>query len=93
MKHNIMVKFRRDFVLSDEVLADIASIFRDTEKTEGIFSSEVHKNVVDRENRYDIIIVIEMLPSALVEYDESAPHLKWKEKYSSVIEKKAIIDY
>ena len=48
---------------------------------------------VARENRYDVMIVLEMDRAALVRYDESEMHHRWKDEFGGLLEKKAIFDY
>ena len=45
------------------------------------------------ENRYDLMIEIDMEPEALDAYDRSVWHHQWKEQYGSLLEKKAIFDH
>ena len=40
----------------------------------------------------DLMIVLDMDPSALPLYDASAPHLQWKRDFADRIAKKAIFD-
>ena len=54
---------------------------------------EVFPNVIDRANRYDVLIRIRMIPEALAVYDDSEIHKTWKRDYGKYLEKKAIFDY
>ena len=56
------------------------------------YSREGHPNVIDRPNRYDMLIVITMEESALPLYDACDAHHHWKDAYGPLIEKKAIFD-
>lgn len=91
MKHCILVKFNKDFDLRSE-LENIKSIF-DSIDIEGVFKVEYIQNCVDRENRYDLLIRINMDKNSLDKYDASKAHHIWKENYAKFIEKKAIFDY
>lgn len=91
MKHHIIVKFKEDFKLKEN-LNDIKSIFNDTLKINGIYSVEYKLNCIDRENRYHLMIILDMDEGSLESYDKSNAHLLWKNKYSSFIESKAIFD-
>ena len=53
---------------------------------------EVIPNVIDRPNRYDLLIRIAMDESALPLYDACDAHHRWKDEYGALIEKKAIFD-
>ena len=48
--------------------------------------------MVDRPNRYDLLILLCMEKGALEAYDGSEAHHRWKEVYGGMIEKKAIFD-
>lgn len=59
----------------------------------GVRGAAVYPGCVDRENRYHVLIELEMEPSALTTYDESAMHHRWKDEFGPLLEKKAIFDY
>lgn len=48
--------------------------------------------MIDRPNRYDLLILLCMEKGALEAYDGSEAHHRWKEVYGGMIEKKAIFD-
>ena len=91
MKHYIIVKFKKEFDYESRI-GDIKAIFDETLGIDGISAVDIRKSNSERENRYDLMIVIDMSKNALPLYDVSAPHLLWKEKYGGYIEKKAIFD-
>lgn len=91
MKHCILVKFIKSFDWQGE-LSKIATIF-DSININGVHKTEYLVNCIDRENRYDLLIRIDMEKEALEKYDMSENHHIWKESYSKYIEKKAIFDY
>lgn len=91
MKHCILVKFIKSFDWQSE-LSKIATIF-DSIDINGVHKTEYLVNCIDRENRYDLLIRIDMEKEALEKYDMSENHHIWKESYSKYIEKKAIFDY
>lgn len=91
MKHCILVKFIKSFDWQSE-LNKIATIF-DSININGVHKTEYLVNCIDRENRYDLLIRIDMEKEALEKYDMSENHHIWKESYSKYIEKKAIFDY
>lgn len=92
MKHHIIVKFKNDAPALEEMLPRIDEIFSDCLKIEGISGYRLIKNCIDRSNRYDLMIVVEMEKSALEIYDASAAHKIWKEEFGSLIESKCIFD-
>lgn len=75
-----------------ELLEPVEELFRETLVIPGIHDVKVKPCVVNRPNRYDIMIEIDMDPEALEEYDRSEPHLRWKEQYGHLIRKKTIFD-
>lgn len=91
MKHCILVKFIKSFDWQSE-LSKIATIF-DSININGVHKTEYLVNCIDRDNRYDLLIRIDMEKEALEKYDMSENHHIWKESYSKYIEKKAIFDY
>lgn len=94
MKHHIIVKFTED-VSKDSKPAlrnEILELFSHTTEIEGIHSVSVIPNCIDRANRYDLMIVIDMDESSLPLYDECIWHKKWKSEYSSIVQSKAIFD-
>ena len=94
MKHHVIVKFKSDLTAADKdrLVPEIKSLFDNMLSIDGIHSVELFRNCVDRENRFDIMIVITMEPEALPEYDECIWHKRWKTEYADVVEKKAIFD-
>ena len=94
MKHHIIVKFKSD--VSDErkdaLVPEVKALFDNTTSIDGIYSVSVLRNCIARENRYDMMIVIDMEKEALPEYDGCLWHKKWKSDYGDMIEKKAIFD-
>ncbi len=91
MKHCIIVKFLKDYDWKSE-LPNIQRIF-DGIKIDGVNKVEYITNCIDRENRYDLLIRVDMKKEALPLYDACDNHHEWKETYSKFIDKKAIFDY
>lgn len=48
---------------------------------------------MDRDNRYDVLIRLDMDREALSLYDVSAMHHRWKDEFMPLLEKKAIFDH
>lgn len=94
MKHHILVKFKPELTAADKkaLLPELTTLFEGALSLPGIGSAELFPNCVDRENRYDLMIVIGMDRDALPAWDASEPHLIWKERYGGLVEKKAIFD-
>ena len=81
MKHDILVKYK------PEVMKE-----RKAELIPEIHDVALYPNVVERENRYDLMIEIDMEREALEAYDNSVWHRQWKEQYGSLLASKAIFD-
>lgn len=92
MKHHILVKFNDSVNNKMALLPEIKELFERTLSINGIYSVSLKSNVIDRPNRYDLMIIIDMEQSALEAYDVSEAHRLWKEKYGDMISKKAIFD-
>lgn len=93
INHLIIVKWKDKIEKGNHLLEDIENIFSPIKEIKGIYEISYISNVVDRPNRYDLIIKIKMDLDSLPLYDESPAHKLWKEKYSQYIESKAIFDY
>lgn len=92
MKHNILVKFKQD-INYIEMIEDIKNLFDGLLTIDGINDVKLHRNCIDRDNRYHLLIQIDMKKETLPIYDESIVHQTWKSKYAEYIEAKAIFDY
>ena len=95
MKHCILVKYNADVdaAKKEKLLPEIRELFSGLSVIEGIHGVEVIPNVVDRPNRYDLLIRIDMEKETLPVYDASEPHHVWKRDYACYLAKKAIFDY
>ena len=95
MKHCILVKYNADIdaAKKEKLLSEIKEVFSGLSAIEGIHGVEVIPNVVDRPNRYDLLIRIDMEKETLPVYADSEPHHIWKRDYACYLEKKAIFDY
>ena len=92
MLHHILVKWN-DQVADKLAMADrVRAVFAPAGSVPGVRRAMIKPNVVDRPNRYDLLIVLDMVPEALTAWDESDIHKNWKADFSSLIEKKAIFD-
>ncbi|MBR4193046.1 MAG: hypothetical protein IKQ54_01790 [Oscillospiraceae bacterium] len=91
MKHHIIVKFNEGTDV-DALLEPVRRIFEQTLCIPGVHGLELKRNCVDRPNRYDLMIVLDMDPEALPAYDVSEPHHQWKNEYGSITARKAIFD-
>lgn len=92
MKHHIIVKWNETVNDKPAMIPNIKALFEKALSIEGIEQVDLIPNIIDRPNRYDLMIVITMDENALSAYDESIYHKEWKEKYGSFIESKCIFD-
>ena len=95
MKHCILVKYNADIdaAKKEKLFSEIKEVFSGLSAIEGIHGVEVIPNAVDRPNRYDLLIRIDMEKETLPVYDDSEPHHIWKRDYACYLERKAIFDY
>lgn len=95
MKHNIIVKFADtvDKAEKEALFPEIKALFEKTLEIEGIHKVTLKPNVVDKSNRYDLDIEMDMEPEALPAYDDCIWHKKWKEEYGPLLQAKTIIDF
>ena len=92
MFHHIIAKFNEQVTDKAALIAEIDRLYSTAAEIEGVHGCRVIPNCVDRSNRYDVMIRIEMDADKLSVWDASDLHHVWKEKYGSLLEKKAIFD-
>lgn len=92
MKHHIIVKYNQKAGEREGLLQDIMAHFERVKEIEGVSAVSVCTSVIDRPNRYDLMIVIDMSKESLPLFDASEVHQLWKENYAEYIEQKAIFD-
>lgn len=93
MKHCILVKWNSLINDKQSILPEIQSIFDKLLSFAEVKNVKIHENVIDRSNRYDVLICVEMEKEFLSTYDESEPHKEWKQKFGKYVENKAIFDF
>lgn len=93
MKHYIIAKYTPEVSDKAALLPKIREIFSVAGEIPGVHGAEVYPCCIDRSNRYDVMIVIDMEKEALPAYDESAMHHRWKDEFSALLEKKTIFDH
>lgn len=95
MKHCIIVKFKPEISSEKkrELIPAIDELFSHTLTIPGIREVRLIQNCTPRDNRYDLMIRIDMDAEALPVYDECEWHKTWKRDYGEMLEKKAIFDY
>ena len=93
MKHCILAKFKPEVAKKQTLYERIRAMFSEAEQISGVHGVEVYTNCIDRSNRYDVMIVLDMDREALAIWDDSALHHSWKETFGELLEKKAIFDH
>ena len=95
MKHDILIKYKPEIskARKAELIPEIQALFDHTTEIPGIYAVKLYPNVVERDNRYDLLIEIDMERESLDAYDHSVWHQQWKDQYADLLEKKAIFDH
>ena len=91
MKHYIIAKFNEGCEWKPMIGA-ITDLFEETLQIPGIHAVKVKPCCINRPNRYDLMIEMEMDPEALTAYDACEAHKKWKQEYGDLLQKKTIFD-
>lgn len=91
MLHYIIVKWN-DTVEKKDLAKKVRILYADATKISGVHKVVIKENITPRNNRYDLMIALEMDNDALLAWDNSELHKKWKSEFGSVIEKKCIFD-
>ena len=93
MKHCIIAKFNASVTDKSAAIENVKALFADAAPVDGVKNITIHENCVARDNRYDLMIAVEMEKAALPNWDASEIHHQWKEQFGGMLEKKAIFDY
>lgn len=92
MLHHILVKWTAAVADKAALAAEVEQLFQGVLSVDGVHGVTVHPNVIDRPNRYDLLIRIDMEARALPAYDDCRTHHRWKDEYGHLVAKKAIFD-
>ena len=92
MQHHILVKWKERPADAAARLHEVEQVFQPCLDIPGVHEIKVIPNVIDRPNRYDLLIRITMEEAVLPVYDACDAHHRWKDEYGALIEKKAIFD-
>lgn len=92
MKHHIIVKYNGLVHDKAAMEKEIAALFSAASDIPGVDGAFLYPNCIPLENRFDLMIVVEMDRNALENWNRSALHLQWKEQYGKFIQSKAIFD-
>ena len=93
MKHCILAKWAGNVTDKAALLPPIRALMYPASTIPGVHGVEVYPCCIDRANRYDLRIVLDMDKDALPNWDASDIHHRWKDEYGGLLEKKAIFDY
>ena len=91
MKHYILAKFK-DRNDTEQLFPEIKELFHAALAIPGVESIVIRKSNSTRENRYSIMIEMDLSGEGLDHFDASEVHRKWKETYGGRLESKAIFD-
>ncbi len=91
MKHYIIAKFK-DRDDTEKLLPEITALFQKTLDLEGVEGVTIHKSNSTRDNRYSIMIEMNLSQEGLEAFDASEVHREWKATYGDRLESKAIFD-
>ncbi len=92
MQHHILVKWKEPPADAAALQQAIQAVFAPVTDIPGVHRVELVPNIINRPNRYDLLIRITMEEEALPLYDASAAHHRWKDEYGPLIAQKAIFD-
>ena len=92
MLHHILVKWTDEVTDKPALAAEVEALFQGVLSVDGVHDVSVPPNVINRPNRYDLLIRIDMDEAALPAYDECETHHRWKDHYGHLVAKKAIFD-
>lgn len=92
MLHHILVKWTDEVTDKPALASEVEALFQGILAVDGVHGVAVHPNVIQRPNRYDLLIRIDMDSSALPAYDDCPTHHQWKDIYGHLVAQKAIFD-
>ena len=91
MKHYIIAKFK-DREDTEWLLPEIKALFQKAQDLKGVEGVIIQKSNSTRDNRYSIMIEMNLSPEGLENFDASEVHKEWKATYGDRLESKAIFD-
>lgn len=92
MQHYIIVKWNDTIKDKSETADEVRKLYAEATEIPGIHRIAIKKNIIARDNRYDLMIILDMDESSLEAWDNSELHHRWKTDYGHMIDKKAIFD-
>ena len=91
MKHYIIAKFK-DRNDTEKLLPEITALFQKSFDLPGVDGVTIHKSNSTRDNRYSLMIEMDLSTEGLEAFDASEVHKEWKATYGDRLESKAIFD-
>ena len=92
MLHYIIVKWNAEVSDKLATLENVKSLYANATDIEGVRAVDIRENITPRDNRYDVMIALDIEDDKLTVWDNSELHKKWKADFGPLIEKKAIFD-
>lgn len=91
MLHHIIVKWIKS-VDKNDTASRVREMYATATDIDGVSDVFIRQNITPRDNRYDLMIVLDIDNDKLVIWDESELHKRWKTEFGNLIEKKCIFD-
>ena len=92
MKHYIIAKYKPEVQNREELLMQVRALYAEAARIPGVMSAKVIPNCIARENRHDLMIVLDMEKEALPAWDASEIHKAWKARFGDLLAAKTIFD-
>lgn len=92
MKHLIIAKYHDAVSDKEEMFRRISELFSTWTEYPFIRDCRIIRNCIDRPNRYDIIIAVDLAPEDLPLWDGCELHRQWKSAFGEALQAKAIFD-
>ena len=92
MTHYIIVKFQDTVSIKEELISQINDLFSHATEIPGIHQVHIFSSCIDRTNRHDLMIKMDMDADALNVWDSSEIHQKWKDDFGKYLAAKTIFD-
>lgn len=93
MTHYIIVKFTDTVTDKPALCRRIEALFQPAADMPGIHEVQLFTSCIDRPNRHDLMIRMDMEPEALETFDSSDIHRMWKEQFGPYVLTKTIFDH
>ena len=92
MKHLIIAKYHDTVSDKEEMFRRISELFSTWTEYPFIRGCQIIRNCIDRPNRYDVIIAVDLAPEDLPLWDGCELHRQWKAAFVEALQAKAIFD-